>query len=92
MILYRNCRLMPPSVIIYYRSRIFPLITPYLPTPLAARLSNYTPLGAYSFSDQAAAGMSSRNFDLEEDNIGEGSSDGRLGLDASGVEEVRRIM
>ena len=64
---------------------------PYLPTPLAARLSNYTPLTSFSFSDQAAAGISSRNFDLEE-NLGEGSGENRVGLDNSGVEEVRRIM
>ena len=60
-----------------------------------ARLTNYTPLSAYSFSDQAAAGMTSGNFDVERDNlgVGEGSSaDGRLGLDEAGVEEVRRIM
>jgi hypothetical protein len=35
--------------------------------------------------------MSSGNFDLEE-NIGEGSGEGRMGLDEEGVEEVRRIM
>lgn len=35
--------------------------------------------------------MSSRNFDLEE-NMGEGSGEGRMGLDEEGVEEVRRIM
>ena len=64
---------------------------PYLPTPIAARLSNYTPLTSFSFSDQAGAGMSSRNFDLEE-NLGEGSGENRVGLDQSGVEEVRRIM
>jgi len=48
-------------------------------------------LQTYSFADQAAAGLSSSNFDLEE-NIGEGSSENRLGLDEAGVEEVRRIM
>lgn len=35
--------------------------------------------------------MSSGNFDLEANN-GEGSGEGRLGLDEAGVEEVRRIM
>lgn len=44
-----------------------------------------------SFSDQAAAGMSSGNFDLEE-NMAEGSGESRTGLDEAGVEEVRRIM
>jgi hypothetical protein len=48
-------------------------------------------LSAYSFSDQAAAGISSRNFDLEE-NMASGSGEGRVGLDEAGVEEVRRIM
>ncbi|KAK1922202.1 hypothetical protein DB88DRAFT_497528 [Papiliotrema laurentii] len=76
---------------VYFRARWIPLIAPYLPTTLGARLSNYTPLSSFSFSDQAAAGLSSRNFDLEE-NMGEGSSENRLGLDESGVEEVRRIM
>nr|XP_031861593.1 uncharacterized protein CI109_002823 [Kwoniella shandongensis]KAA5528665.1 hypothetical protein CI109_002823 [Kwoniella shandongensis] len=35
--------------------------------------------------------MSSNNFDLEANN-GEGSGEGRIGLDEEGVEEVRRIM
>jgi hypothetical protein len=78
-------------VIVYYRSRLLPLVAPYLPTPLIALLSNYEPLQTFSFHDQAAAGMSSRNFDLE-DNMGEGSGEGRMGLDEGGVEEVRRIM
>jgi hypothetical protein len=80
-----------PPVVYYFRARLIPLIAPYLPTALGARLSNYTPLSSFSFSDQAAAGMSSRNFDLEQ-NLGEGSSENRLGLDEGGVEEVRRIM
>ena len=74
----------------YFRSRIVPFVAPYLPTTLGARLSNYTPLGSFSFSDQAAAGMSSHNFDLEENMAG--GSENRLGLDEGGVEEVRRIM
>jgi len=80
-----------PAVAYYFRARLIPLIAPYLPTSIGARLSNYTPLSSFSFSDQAAAGMSSRNFDLEQ-NLGEGSSENRLGLDEGGVEEVRRIM
>lgn len=76
-------------MIIYFRRPLFVLAEPYLPTQLVARLSNYTPLQQFSFADQAAAGMSSNNFDLEA-NIG-GSED-RLGLDEEGVEEVRRIM
>ncbi|KAK4684690.1 hypothetical protein P7C73_g5477, partial [Tremellales sp. Uapishka_1] len=74
----------------YYRRQLAPLVR-HLPTPLAARLSNYTPLQSMSFTDQQAAGMSSRTFDLE-DNIGEGSGESRVGLDEEGVEEVRRIM
>ncbi|TXT15826.1 hypothetical protein VHUM_00329 [Vanrija humicola] len=79
------------ALIWYYRQRIFALASPYLPSSLVARLSNYTPLQTYSFADQQAAGMSSSNFDLEA-NLGEGSSESRLGLDEAGVEEVRRIM
>jgi len=78
-------------VIIYYRHRLLPILSPYLPAPLIARLTNYTPLSTFSFSDQAVAGLSSSQFDLEE-NIGEGSGEGRMGLDEEGVEEVRRIM
>jgi len=78
-------------VIIYYRHRVFALLAPVLPSSLVARLSNYTPLASYSFSDQAAAGITSSNFDLEE-NLGEGSGENRMGLDERGVEEVRRIM
>lgn len=76
---------------IYYRSRVLPLIAPYLPTRLTARLSNYQPLSSQSFSDQAAAGLSSRDFDLEG-NMASGSGENRSGLDSQGVEEVRRIM
>jgi hypothetical protein len=59
--------------------------------PHVARLSHYTPLQSFSFSDQAAAGLSSGNFDLEQ-NIGSSSGESRMGLDEAGVEEVRRIM
>lgn len=75
----------------YFRHRIYSFAEPYLPTSVIARLSNYQPLQTYSFQDQAAAGMSSSNFDLEA-NLGEGSSENRMGLDEDGVEEVRRIM
>lgn len=77
---------------IYFRSRIIPFIAPYLPTSLGARLSNYTPLASFSFADQASAGLTSSAFDLEESNIGSSSGESRVGLDATGVEEVRRIM
>ncbi|OWT37555.1 hypothetical protein J008_05046 [Cryptococcus neoformans] len=77
--------------LIYYRARLFSLAARFLPDTIVNRLSHYTPLESYSFADQAEAGMSSGNFDLEA-NIGEGSGEGRLGLDEAGVEEVRRIM
>ena len=80
-----------PPVLIVYRTRLLPVLSPYLPSALVARLSNYQPLNSFAFTDQAAAGMSSRNFDLEE-NLGEGSGENRTGLDEGGVEEVRRIM
>jgi hypothetical protein len=76
---------------VYNRHRLLPLLAPYLPSRLVTRLSHYTPLQDYSFSDQAAAGLTSGNFDLEN-NMGEGSGESRLGLDEAGVEEVRRIM
>ncbi|WWD19807.1 hypothetical protein CI109_104271 [Kwoniella shandongensis] len=78
-------------LIVYNRSRLLPLASRYLPTPIVARLTNYQPLQSFSFHDQAEAGMSSNNFDLEANN-GEGSGEGRIGLDEEGVEEVRRIM
>ncbi|ORY31656.1 hypothetical protein BCR39DRAFT_88072 [Naematelia encephala] len=79
-------------LIIYFRRKLLPFVAPYLPSQLVARLSNYVPLESYSFRDQAAAGMTSSSFDLESNNLGEGSAEGRMGLDEAGVEEVRRIM
>ncbi|WVQ84545.1 hypothetical protein IAT38_006699 [Cryptococcus sp. DSM 104549] len=78
-------------LIIYNRARILPVVARYLPAPLVDNIVHYTPLTSYSFADQAEAGMSSNNFDLEANN-GEGSGEGRVGLDDAGVEEVRRIM
>ncbi|TFL02033.1 hypothetical protein BDV98DRAFT_547601 [Pterulicium gracile] len=51
-------------------------------------LSNYSPLS--SFSDQARAGLTSSNFDIESNNIREGDS--RAGLDVAGTQEVMDIM
>jgi len=84
----------PPhlSVLVYKRARVLPFIAPYLPVRMAAYLSDYQPLQSFSFADQAAAGMSSGNFDVEGQNMASGSGEGRVGLDADGVEEVRRIM
>lgn len=81
-----------PPVVVYNRHRLLPILAPILPSALTSRLAHYTPLSSFSFSDQVAAGLSSGNFDVERDNLGEGSSDGRMGLDEAGVEEVRRIM
>lgn len=89
-----------PPVIIYKRSLWIPYTTPYLPTRLATWLSNYEPLGSHSFADQVAAGLSSGDFDVEGQNLPGAATSGasgsrgeaRLGLDAQGVEEVRRIM
>jgi hypothetical protein len=71
---------------------VFPFIAPYLPTWMATYLTDYQPLQSFSFADQAAAGMSSGNFDIEGQNMASGSGEGRVGLDTEGVEEVRRIM
>jgi hypothetical protein len=49
---------------------------------------NYEPLS--TFSDQAAAGLTSSTFDLEGDNIFQG--DTRVGLDEQGTQEVMEIM
>jgi Fungal protein of unknown function (DUF2015) len=49
---------------------------------------NYAPLS--TFSDQAAAGMTSSTFDIEADNIFQG--DTRAGLDEQGTREVMEIM
>ncbi|KAL0574134.1 hypothetical protein V5O48_007823 [Marasmius crinis-equi] len=72
---------------------------PFLPSmPLPAALTNrfprmprrqgYTPLA--TFSSQAAAGLTSSNFDIESANILAGDS--RVGLDEQGVKEVEAIM
>ncbi|TFY72468.1 hypothetical protein EVG20_g561 [Dentipellis fragilis] len=50
--------------------------------------ANYAPLS--TFSDQAAAGMTSSTFDVEADNIREG--DVRTGLDEAGTREIMEIM
>ena len=50
--------------------------------------NNYERLS--TFSDQAAAGMTSSNFDIEANNLREG--DLRMGLDENGTREVMEIM
>jgi hypothetical protein len=49
---------------------------------------DYAPLS--TFSDQAAAGMTSSTFDIEADNIFQG--DARVGLDEQGTQEVMDII
>ncbi|WVN89284.1 uncharacterized protein L203_104505 [Cryptococcus depauperatus CBS 7841] len=73
------------------RARLIPIASRFLPAQLVNNIVHYTPLTSYSFEDQARAGMTSGNFDLEANN-GEGSGESRVGLDDAGVEEVRRIM
>ena len=51
------------------------------------RLGHYTPLS--TFHEQADAGLTSTNFDIEA-NIREGDS--RAGLDERGTQEVMEIM
>jgi len=50
--------------------------------------SNYAPLA--TFADQASAGITSSNFDIEANNIRDGDS--RMGLDETGTREVMEIM
>lgn len=75
----------PPTVSFHYRAQ--------LPIPSRLRsffptLNNYTPLS--TFSEQANAGLSSGNFDIEAANIVAGDS--RTGLDEQGTQEVLDIM
>ncbi|KAJ9114160.1 hypothetical protein QFC20_001676 [Naganishia adeliensis] len=55
-------------------------------------MANYRPLVDQTFAQQVSAGMSSSSFDVEGQNLASGSGESRVGLDAAGVEEVRRIM
>lgn len=66
------------------------VISPYLPQrvkSLFPHLSHYVPLS--TFADQANAGLTSSEFDIEA-NIHAGDS--RIGLDERGTEEVMEIM
>ncbi|KAK1224148.1 hypothetical protein PQX77_012952 [Marasmius sp. AFHP31] len=56
--------------------------------PRMPRRQGYTQLS--TFSSQAAAGLTSSNFDIESANILAGDS--RAGLDEQGVREVESIM
>ena len=74
-----------PPVSIHYRSQLA------LPNRLRSffpTLYNYAPVS--TFAEQADAGMSSENFDIEAANIAAGDS--RTGLDERGTQEVLGIM
>ncbi|KAF8511791.1 hypothetical protein BU17DRAFT_54453, partial [Hysterangium stoloniferum] len=79
---------------IHYRSRLIPL----LPTRIQSLLPTLpftNPSGAgysrvpTSFASQAAHGLSSAAFDLEQNIMGD---DARVGLDEAGTQEVMEIM
>lgn len=66
------------------------VLIPFVPNPVKSmfpRLGHYTPLS--TFHEQADAGLTSTNFDIEA-NIREGDS--RAGLDERGTQEVMEIM
>ena len=75
----------PPAVSFHYRAQ--------LPLPNRLRsffpaLNNYAPVS--TFTEQADAGLSSGDFDIEAANIVAGDS--RTGLDERGTQEVLDIM
>ncbi|KAM6496824.1 Fungal protein of unknown function (DUF2015) domain containing protein [Amanita muscaria] len=75
-------------IMVSYRYRAF--IIPHFPQRfklLFPTLQNYAPLS--TFSEQANAGVTSSEFDIEA-NIHDGDS--RTGLDEQGVQEVLEIM
>jgi len=75
----------PLSVSIHYRSQ---LVLPSRLRSFFPTLNNYAPVS--TFAEQAEAGMSSGNFDIEAGNIAAGDS--RTGLDERGTQEVLEIM
>ncbi|KAF8736054.1 hypothetical protein AX14_000930 [Amanita brunnescens Koide BX004] len=77
------------TTMVSYRYRTS--IIPHLPARLKnlfPGLHNYAPLS--TFSEQANAGITSSNFDIESLNIRDGDS--RIGLDDQGAREVMEIM
>lgn len=84
-----NCSITFLLALHRYRSSIAPYLpeVPHRVKSLFPRLNNYIPLS--TFADQAGAGMSSSNFDIEA-NILDGDS--RSGLDEHGTQEVMEIM
>jgi len=73
-------------VMFYYRHRLASL----LPSNSSQWRSGYTRLS--TFSAQASAGLTSDNFDLEENNLLVIGGDPRAGLDEEGAREVQDIM
>ncbi|KAJ4479686.1 hypothetical protein C8J55DRAFT_75529 [Lentinula edodes] len=69
-----------------YRSSIAPYV-PHRVQSLFPQFNHYVPLS--TFADQAGAGMSSSNFDIEANII---DGDSRSGLDERGTQEVMEIM
>lgn len=70
----------------HYRAAIIPRV-PQRVRALFPALNNYTPLS--TFSDQAGAGLTSSEFDIEA-NMRDGDS--RAGLDERGTQEIMEIM
>jgi len=70
-------------LVYYYRQRILSLFPTSSPVH-----AGYSRLA--TFSSQAAHGLTSRNFDLEENNLEAGDS--RSGLDEASAHEVHNIM
>ncbi|KAH7098226.1 hypothetical protein BKA62DRAFT_713820 [Auriculariales sp. MPI-PUGE-AT-0066] len=72
------------------RAKLAPLVPPRVANRLPYfRHYAYSPLPGSSFSDQAAAGLSSSTFDLEQNIFG---GDSRVGLDERGAAELTDIM
>jgi hypothetical protein len=71
------------AVTYYYRERILSLFPST--SPIQAGYSRLS-----TFSSQAANGLTSRNFNIEENNLEAGDS--RSGLDETGAHEVYAIM
>ncbi|EJD47896.1 hypothetical protein AURDEDRAFT_183662 [Auricularia subglabra TFB-10046 SS5] len=79
------------AILVYrQRSKLAPLVPPRVANRLPYfRHYAYSPLPGQSFSDQAAAGLTSSTFDLEQNMFG---GDSRMGLDEHGAAEVNEIM
>jgi len=74
-------------ILFYYRKTILNMLPSSASDPLRA---GYTRLS--TFSNQAASGLTSSNFDLESSNLDPLAGDSRVGLDEAGAREVHDIM